>query len=157
MFYYDYFNCQAQTNPKIMSEIMLYFNLILTSLPLSRGNQLNHIINILTYDTASEEKMLLFCVCQRKQLKSKSIMLGGLQTNQPITAATSYSWAVMKSDRSQRKMNKYTSWPVTHWVCKIFSRLRRTFRIPINSSFQTHNTVQNAHSCLEEQPDRTAL
>lgn len=36
-------------------------------------------------------------------------------------------------------------------------KLRRTFRIPISSSFQTQNTAQNVHSCFKEQPNITTL
>lgn len=63
-FYYGYFSCQTQSNPKIMSE-MFVLNQFWHP-PIKGNHQLNDIVSILLYDTADEQKLSL---CQKALLR----------------------------------------------------------------------------------------
>lgn len=87
-------------------------------------------------------------------LKSTVLLLGIAQTNWRYRYGHIFSY----SNISQRKRSKFCNMAGdAPDVQNFLLKLRRTFRIPISSSFQTRNTAQNVHSCFKEQPNITAL
>lgn len=150
IFYYGYLTCQTQSHPKSMSEIFV-LSLFWHPLPIKGKHLLNHIVNVLLHDIADWQKMSLSDgFPQRRLLRSKCVMLGVVQTNQLYHYG---HMLFLYSNINQRKMNKYYN------MAKGFLlKLRRTFWIPISSTFQTQNTVQNVHNCFKGQPNKaTAL
>lgn len=120
------------------------FKFILIPPASKKKHQLNHIVNYfyVILQTSKNWPYVTGGFTQRGLLKSKCVLLGVVQTHQPYHTATCYSSCTVIEVRG-----KWANTPT--WPTSFLWKPRKTFRIPLSSTFQTQNTVQNVHNCFE--------